>query len=361
MKKIVYNQLYHYLNENKLLLSCPSGFRSLHSTLTALLEATNDWSVNIDNGSLNGVVFIDLTKAFDAIDHEIILRKMSFLGFDQVAIRWFLSYLSGRTQRCDVNGKLSTARKLRYGVPQGSILGPLLLLIYINDLPNCLQATAPRMFADDTNITLSAKTLTELKQALIPELSKLSCWLKANKLSLNVAKTELMIIGSRQRLSVQNEDVVIRIDDQIIKQVEHTKFVGVTIDAQLTLCKHVEEICKKVSSAIGALKRVLSFISKETAIQIYNALILPYFDYCSPVWDFLSGYLSDKFQKLQNRAARVITKLPFDANSNHFLTTLNWERLSFRRKKRKALMMYKTMPQIIFNVFSLSIITLITT
>ena len=148
----VYNQLYNYLNDNKLLLSCQSGFRSLHSTLTALLEATNDWSGNIDNGLLNGVIFIDLTNAFDTIDHEIILRKISFLGFDQVAIRWFLSYQSGRTQRCDVNGKLSTARDLRCDVPQGSILDSLLFLIYINDLPNCLRASARRMFADDTNI-----------------------------------------------------------------------------------------------------------------------------------------------------------------------------------------------------------------
>ena len=112
------------------------------------------------------------------------------------------SYLSGRTQRCTVNGKLSTARDLRCGVPQGSILGPSLFLIYINDLPNCLMAAAPRMFADDTIITLSAKTLTDLKQALTPEPSNLSCWLKASKLSLNVAKTELMIIGSRQSLFV---------------------------------------------------------------------------------------------------------------------------------------------------------------
>ena len=127
----------------------------------------------------------------------------------------------------------------------GQILGPLLILIYIDDLPNRLRAAAPRMFADDTNITLSAKTLTELKQALIPELRKLCCWLKANKLTLNVTKTELMILASRQRLSVQNKDVVIRIDHQIIKQVEHTKSLGVTIDAQLTWCKQVEEICKK--------------------------------------------------------------------------------------------------------------------
>ena len=339
-----------------MLLGCQSGFRSLHNTLTALLEATNAWSVNIDNGLLNGVVFIDLTKAFDTIDHEIILRKMSYLGVDQAAMKWFSSYLSGRTQRCNVSGKLSSARTLSCGVPQGSILGPLLFLIYINDLPNSLRGAVPRMFADDTNLTLSAKTLAELKLALTPELNNLSSWLKANKLSLNVAKTELMIIGSRQRLSAQCDDVEIRIDDQIIKRVVHTKSLGLTIDAHLSWGKHVEEICKKVSSAIGALKRVRPFISKETAILIYNTLIMPHFDYCSPVWDCLSGYLSDKLQKLQNRAARVITKSPFDASSNHLLSTLSWERLSLRRKKQKALMMYKTMndlaPEYLQSLFS---------
>ena len=130
-------------------------------------------------------------------------RKISYLGVHQAAIKWFSSYLSGRTQRCNVSGKLSTARTLSCGVPQGSILGPLLFLIYINDLPNSLRSAVPRMFADDTNLTLSAKTLTELKLALTPELNNLSCWLKANKLSLNVPKTELMITGSRQRLSAE--------------------------------------------------------------------------------------------------------------------------------------------------------------
>ena len=157
-------------------------------------------------------------------------------------------------------------------MPRGRILGPLLFLIYINGLPNSLRGAVPRIFADDTNLRLSAQTLTELRLALTPELNNLSCWLKANKLSLNVAKTELMIIGSRQRLSAQCDDVEIRIDDQIIKRVDHTKSLGLTIDAQLSWGKHVEEICKKVSSAIGALKRVRPFISKETVIQIYNTL-----------------------------------------------------------------------------------------
>ena len=259
---------------------------------------------------------------------------MSYLGVDQAAIKWFSSYLSGRTQRCNVSGKLSSARTLSCGVPQGSILGPLLFLIYINDLPNSLRGAVPRMFADDTNLTLSAKTLTELKLALTPELNNLSCWLKANKLSLNVAKTELMIIGSRQRLSAQCDDVEIRIDDQIIKRVDHTKSLGLTIDAQLSWGKHVEEICKKVSPATGALKRVRPFISKETAIQIYNALIMPHFDYCSPVWDCLSGYLSDKLQKLQNRAARVITKSPFDELKPPFLHPRLGEALSSTKETK---------------------------
>ena len=344
-EKIVYDQLYQYLNDNKLLSSCQSGFRSLHSTLTALLEAPNSWSVNIDNGFLNRVVFIDLKKAFDTIDHEIILRKLSYFGADQATITWFQSYLSNRTQRCKVNGNLSTASTVTCGVPQGSILGPLLFLMYINDLPNCLRDAAPRMFADDTNITLSAKTVADLKIAVTSELNNLTCWLRANRLSLNVAKTELMIIGSRQRLNTQCEEIDISIDDRTIKRVDHTKSLGLTIDAQLSWSKHVDEICKKASSAIGTLKRVRPFIPTDVAVQIY-VLILPHFDYCSPVWDCMSGYLTDKLQKLQNRAARVITQSPFETSSNLLLAMLKWEKLSLRRKKQKALIMYKTLNEL---------------
>ena len=132
---------------------------------------------NSRNGKTVGTV--DLTEAFDTIDHEIILRNMWYLGVDQAAIKCFSSYLSGRTQGCIVSGKLSSARTVSCGVPQGSILGPLLFLIYIHDLPNSLRSAVLRMFADDTNLALSAKTLTELKLALTPELNDLSCWLKA--------------------------------------------------------------------------------------------------------------------------------------------------------------------------------------
>ena len=143
-----------------------------------------------------------------------------------------------------------------------------------------------------------------------------------------------MIIGSRQRLSAQCDDIEIRIDDQIVKRVDKRKSWGLTIDAQLSWGKHVEEFCKKVCLAIGTLKRVRLFISKETAIQNYNTLIMRHFDHCIPVWDCLSCYLRDKLQNLPNRSARVITKLPFDTDSNHLISTLDWERLSLRRKKQ---------------------------
>ena len=124
--RIIHDQFYQYLTTHHLLNECQSGFRALHSTVTTLLETTNNWSVNIDNGLLNDVVFIDLKKAFDSIDHEILLKKLAHYGVDQISLTWFRSYLSDRTQRCYVNGHLSRSRSVKYGVPQGSIIGPLL-------------------------------------------------------------------------------------------------------------------------------------------------------------------------------------------------------------------------------------------
>ena len=147
---------------NNLLSTHQSGFRSFHSTVTSLLEATDDWAFNIDQRNVNAVVFPDLKKAFDTVDHNILISKLSAYGIRGTSIKWFKSYLSERNQKCFLNGSLSSNRVLSCGIPQGTILGPLLFLLYINDLPNCLMHSQPRMYADDTHLTLAGNSVDSI-------------------------------------------------------------------------------------------------------------------------------------------------------------------------------------------------------
>ena len=158
-ERIVFDQLYNFLNSEEIISKQQSGFRSLHSIVTALLEATDSWAFNIDRGYVNAVKFLELKKSFVTVDHEILLTKMNRCGIQGKTLDWFKSYLTNRTQRCSVNGFLSDFTTLKCGVPQGTILGPLLFLIYINGLPNCLSFSIPRMYADDTHITYAGSDL----------------------------------------------------------------------------------------------------------------------------------------------------------------------------------------------------------
>ena len=226
MEKIAHNQLYLYLQNENILSPSQHGFRQGHSTVTALLEITDRLYHNIDIGELNGVIFLDLRKAFDTIDHRIMLKKLRCYGIAGTAHNWFSSYLSNRSQYCQVDGNLSQPSSVLGGIPQGSILGPLLFLLYINDLPNCLSDTKCNMFADDTQLDRSSSDVNIVTNALNNDLKNVSDWLSTNKLSLNTEKTEYMIIGSHQRLRSIETEPAIYLGANKIKRVKSTESLG---------------------------------------------------------------------------------------------------------------------------------------
>lgn len=342
-ERIVYDQLYTYLSKNNILNKYQSGFRSLHSTVTALLDATNEWYLNMDNDMINLITFLDLAKAFDTVSHHILLEKLNVYGICGKSLDWFASYLSNRQQSCVVEGHISKPQKITCGVPQGSILGPLLFLLFINDLPTCLQYTKARMYADDTSLSAASKSTSELQSHVKCDLDSIHKWLKANKLSLNVTKTEYMYIATSFKLANLGRIFPITIGNQPIKRVKSTKCLGVYFDENMSWSKHIDHLSKKVCRSINGLKQARKFVPKQTLVSIYNALTQPYFDYCDTVWGNLSKGPSSCLQKLQNRAARIITFQGYDTRSADILEELNWENLSQRRDKHLCLMVYKAL------------------
>ena len=340
-EKIIFDQLSAYLQANKLLADSQSGFRKNHSTMTALLDATDEWPLNIDKGLVNAIVFIDLKKAFDTVDHKILLTKLEMYGIRDMSLKLFESYLTDRQQKCNINGTLSNPMPISCGVPQGSALGPLLFLIYINDLPNCLQHSTPRMYADDTGLTIASISPTEIETKMNTDLSNINKWLYANKLSLNIAKTEFMLVTSRQKLRTMATYPKININGQPVTEVEVSESLGLHIDNTLSWNNQIDHITKKVSAAIGAIKRIRPFVTQTTLLSMYHSWIQPHFDYCSEVWGNIGVVLTHKLQKLQNRAVRIITSSTYDTSSRLLRNSLSLDDLSTRRAKLKATQMYR--------------------
>ena len=356
LERIVYEQLNAYLEEHDILCKHQSGFRAIHSTVTALLEATDSWAYNIDIGKINAVIFLDLKKAFDTVDHEILLSKLDSYGISGNSLKWFQSYLENRMQQCSVGGSLSDSRLLTCGVPQGTILGPLLFLLYMNDLPNCLSHCEPRMYADDTHLTYADNNVGSIESCLSEDLLNVHTWLNANKLTLNMTKTEFMLIGSGQRLNTIAVSPSLLMNGTRVKQVASTKSLGITIDDKLSWNNHIEKLTKKIASGIGAMKRVRHLVPTATLHLIYQVLIQPHFDYCSSVWGTCGVTLKDKLQKLQNRAARVLTFSNYDVHAGQLLEILGWKNLHRQRNIQKAIMVFKCLhglaPDYLISKFS---------
>ena len=303
-EKLLYRQLYSYLMNNKLLDDRQFGFLSLHSTALALGKSTDYWLMNIDNGKLNSVVFLDIRKAFDTVNHDILLQKLECYGIKGNELIFFQSYLENRIQTCNVNGHMSSFKPISYGAPQGSILGPLLFIIYMNDLPSCVKEAEITMYADDTSLYKAFRTAQDLSDELISAFVNICEWLKMNKLALNILKTEFMITDTSQRLNIIDQTpettrYIISVDGCQIRRVKSVKYLGLIVDDTLTWDKHVDYISTKISKNIGTVKRVRTFLPQHSLLTLYRTLTEPYLRYCNTVWGQCSNTFKEKLQCLQ--------------------------------------------------------------
>lgn len=307
LERLIYNRLYSYISKNKILYSKQYGFRQNHSTEMALIELVDQISQSNDDKQFTIGIFIDLSKAFDTINHELLLKKLNYYGIRGLPLKWFANYLTNRKQYLSFNTTESTMETIVCGVPQGSILGPLLFILYINDLANTSNLLQFIIFADDTNIFYTDKNFRTMLEITNKELEKVSLWFKINKLSLNTSKTQFIIFCNKSKNYHRNQSHVY-IDEVDIRQVNHTKFLGVTIDETLNWEYHLANINNKLSKNIGILYRIKSSLPTYVLPTIYNSLILPYLQYCNIVWACKHTILLNKVFITQKKAIRIVTR-----------------------------------------------------
>ena len=216
------------------------GFRPRHSTTQAVNELVDDIATSFENKKHTLSVFLDLSKAFDTIDHDILLKKLEWYGVRGLALEWFRSYLTNRKQYVQYKDSKSSTNIIPCGVPQGSVLGPLLFIIYTNDLPNCLTNCKAILFADDTTLYNSSPDIKHLYSSINSELDSLTEWFRANKLSLNVSKTHYVIFGQRQVQIPGNFNV--EIANIVIEKKQFVKFLGIYTDEKLDWHEHIRYI-----------------------------------------------------------------------------------------------------------------------
>ena len=315
---VIFYQLFDYMCTNNLLTIEHFGFRTGHSTELAAIQLIDHLTKQMDMGKVPTNIYIDLSKAFDTLDHSILLDKLTYYGVCGLENLLLRDYLSGRHQYVDYNGSKSRTNSISLGVPQGSILGPLLFLIYINDLSKVSHVFSMLMYADDTTLYCNLDDSTS-DILLNNELTKITDWLSSNKLSLNVKKTKFMVFHTPQR---RVNYPTLKLNNVNIERVSQFNFLGVILASSLKWDKHVAHVSLKISRVIGVLYRLKHIFPREVLLTLYNALILPHLSYCILVW----GSKIDSNHKLlllQKKAVRIITNQDYIAHSEPLCKLLN--------------------------------------
>ena len=351
IERIVCVQLVNHLKDNDLYELFQSAYRQLHSTETALLRVQNDLQQSVDSHGGAILVLLDLSAAFDTIDHDKLLNLLDVsFGIRGDALKWFRSYLHNRTQSVKIGESFSDSHTLKFGVPQGSVLGPILFTIYTTPLGKFIRkhGLTFHLYADDTQLYLAFKpSSASSKLDAISRIEKcveeIKIWMTNNLLKLNEDKTELIVITSRDSSS-KEQNITINIGGHAISPSDtYPKNLGVVFDSTCSLKQHVSNICRSINFNLYSIGKIRRYIDQSTTEKMVTALITSRMDYCNSLMYGMNQSLIDSLQRCQNNAARIVTLRRKYDHISPFMCDLHWLRVPYRIQYKVLLLTYKAL------------------
>ena len=361
LEKIVHKRLYFYCNRMNIFSNCQFGFRKSHSTSHACTLLTSKITSSFNSKQKTLGIFLDLSKAFDTIDHSILISKLYHYGVRGIPLKWFKSYLFDRKQQVQLNDIFSTnIHTITTGVPQGSILGPLLFSLYVNNFPKCLNHSSAIMFADDTSVFISNSNLTTMYQRANEDLNSIYNWLSANKLSINFTKTKYVMFRTL-RSKPPPSNLSLSVHGKKIERVSEINFLGITYNENLSWKKHMLKILGKIRSSYGAIRKIRSYLTNKHLHILYYSMIYSHINYCLTTWFHGNKVIANKIQrvcnKFYNMFDRHIPSKKTTKTHKALVTSSNTKFLTLDQCliKNSALFMYNyhknSLPKIFRNFF----------
>ena len=353
-ERAMHTRIYDFLEQSNVFYKFQFGFRKKYSTNHALLSIVEEIRESLDNKSFACGVFIDLEKAFDTVNHNILLGKLEHYGIRGIANDWFRSYLTSRKQRVKLGCEKSDYLDITCGVPQGSILGPLLFLLYIHDMNKAVKHSCIHHFADDTNLLCKDKDLKILRKKMNEDLKLIFEWLCANRLSLNVAKTEF-IIFKPPRMKLE-ERVTLKLNGTTLLESTKIKYLGIILDDRLTWKHHIYELRKKLNKSIGIIYKMKNLAPLKIILSLYYALFHSHLNYGICVWGNASEQELHHIYLSQKKVIRILTNSDYLANTAPLFAKTGILKLDDIFKLQMAALMWDfengTLPQCFSNYFT---------
>ena len=309
-EKIIHNRLFDYLSESKLLLKRQFGFRAKRSTELAVTLLCNDIRRNADSKLLQGCALIDFSKAFDTISHAKVLQKVNAYVIRNVEFEWFSDHLFNRKHLVNYNYTLSESALVTCGVPQGSIVGPLLFIVFANDMVDALRTSRIIKYADNTVLPVASNNIEIIESHLSDDLNLLAAWFKENELILNLkkGKTEAMIFGTAKRLVMLNRGLKFKYQHHTVNVTTSYRYLEVDIDPSLTFNEYFIKSYKKATGGLHLLNKLRFQLDTKAAVTIYKSLIIPILTYCSVSSIFDNRSRGDRLKSIDSRATRIVNK-----------------------------------------------------